>query len=114
MSKVIQKDCTITIATSTTVSEEIAVPDGYDLVGIHAPVCTGVALTMTAAKTAGGSHGVVANAANTAISHTISATAHYAALDPTLYRGLQFIKLVSGTVELANRTFTLVFAKRAT
>lgn len=114
MSRVIQQDVTITIADSTTVSAAAAVPDGYDLVGIHAPVCTGTALTMTAAKTLTGTYGIVANAANATISHTISATAHYMALDPTLYRGLQFIKLVSGTVELANRTFTLVFAKRAT
>lgn len=112
--KTIQQDVTITIAQSTTVSAEAAVPDGYDLVGIHAPACTGTALTFTAAKAAGGTHGVVANSANSAISLTISGTAHYIALDPLLFQGLQFIKLVSGSAEAANRTFTLVFAKRPT
>lgn len=110
--KTIQQDVTITIADSTTVSAAAAVPDGYELVGMFAPICTGTALTLTAAKTLTGTYVAVANAANAAISHTISATAHYIALDPLLYRGLQFIKLVSGTAELANRTFTLVFQKR--
>lgn len=112
--KTIQKTATIAIATSTTVSGEVLVPDGYDLVGMFAPVCTGVALTFQAAAAVGGTFVAVANAANTAISLTISATAHYIALDPLLFQGLQNIKLVSGTVELADRVFTLVFAKRPT
>lgn len=111
MSKLLQVDAVIAI--STTTSAEVAVPDGYDLVGIHAPVCTGTALTLTAAKASGGTFVAVANAANSAISHTISGTAHYMGLDPLLYRGLQFIKLVSGSSEAAARTFTLMFQKRA-
>lgn len=112
--KTIQVDFEIDISDSTTVSDPLTVPDGYELVGLFAPVCTGTALTMTAAKTLTGTYVVVANAANTAISHTISATAHYIALDPLLYRGLQFLKVVSGTAELADRVFTAVFQKRAT
>ncbi len=101
------------IAISTTTSGEVAAPDGYELVGIHAPVCTGTALTLTVASASGGTFVVHANAANSGITHTISATAHYIALDPLLYRGIQFLKLVSGSTELAARTFSLVFQKRA-
>lgn len=112
MARNIQIDAVIAI--STTTSAEVPVPDGYDLVGIHAPVCTGTALTLTAAKVTGGTFVAVADKTNTAITHTISATAHYIALDPIFYRGLQFMKLVSGSTELAARTFTLVYQKRAT
>ncbi len=102
------------IANGATTSGEVIVPEGFDLVGIHAPVCTGTALTLTAAPASGGTFVAVANAANSAISHTISATAHYISLDPLLYQGLQFIKLVSGSAEGAARTFNLIFRRRAT
>lgn len=110
--RTIQKSAVI--AASGTTSGEVACPDGYELVGMFAPVCTGTALTLTAATASGGTFVAVANASNSAISHTISGTAHYIALDPTLYRGLQFIKLVSGSSEAADRTFTVIFQKRAT
>lgn len=110
MAKTIQVPATIAI--NQTTSGEVAVPDGYDLVGMFAPVCTGTALTLTAATASGGTFVAVANAANSAISHTISATAHYIGLDPLLYQGLQFLKLVSGSTELAARAFTLIFRKR--
>ncbi len=102
-----------TIANGATTSGEVDLPDGYDLVGIFAPVCTGVALTFTAAAAAGGTFVAVADGANSAISKTISGTAHYMALDPLLFQGLQFIKLVSGSSEGADRVFTLVMRKRA-
>ncbi len=110
MSKTIQVTASILI--STTTSAEVPFPDGYQLVGIHAPVCTGTALTLTAAPVTGGTFGIVADKANATISHTISATAHYIALDPTLYKGLQYVKLVSGSTELAQRDFSLVFEKK--
>lgn len=100
------------IANGATTSGEVAVPDGFDLAGIFAPVCTGVALTFTAAVASGGTFVAVADGANSAVSKTISGTAHYMALDPLLFQGLQFIKLVSGSAEGAERTFTLIFRKR--
>ena len=110
--RTIQKDAVIAI--STTTSAAVECPDGYELVGVHAPVCTGTALTFTCAKTLAGTYVAMGTQANAAITLTISATAHYIALDPLLFRGLQNIKLVSGSSEAAERTFTLVFQKRAT
>lgn len=112
MSKIQQVSATI--ANGGTTSGEISAPEGCDLVGIFAPVCTGTALTLTAAAAPAGTFVAVKNAADSAISHTISATAHYIALDPTLYRGLKNLKLVSGSSEGAERVFTLVYCKRAT
>lgn len=102
------------IAASGTTSAAVAVPDKCELVGIFAPVCTGTALTLTASPTAGGTYVAVKTAADAAVSITISGTAHYIALDPALYGGLQNIKLVSGSSQAAERTFTLVFRKRPT
>ncbi len=99
------------IANGDTASAEVVAPDGYSLVGLFAPVCTGTALTITAATATGGTFVAVANAANSGITHTISGTAHYIGLDPTLLQGLQFFKLVSGSAEGAERTFTCVFRK---
>lgn len=112
--KTIQVDFEIDISDSTTVSDPLSAPDGYELVGLFIPAMTGTALTLTAAKTLTGTYSPVKNAANTAISITVDGTAHLAVLDPLLYRGLQFFKVVSGTVELADRVFTAVFQKRAT
>ncbi len=112
MSKTLQVSATI--ANGGTTSAEVGVPDGYQLVGIHAPICTGTALTLTAATVTGGTFTAVADKANSAVTHTISGTAHYMALDPTLYKGLQFIKLVSGSSEGADRVFSLVFEKKPT
>lgn len=109
MARIIKKDAVI--ANGGTTSGQVNVPDGHELVGIYAPVCTGTALTLTASKTSGGTFLAVKNAADSAISHTISGTAHYIALDSTLYRGLEFIKLVSGSSEGADRTFTCVFVR---
>lgn len=103
-----------TIASGGTTSPAVSVPDGYDMVGIFAPVCTGTALTLTAATTSGGTYTQVKTAADAAVSITISGTAHYIALDPLLFGGLQFVKLVSGSSESADRVFTLIYRKRAT
>lgn len=110
--KTLQKS--VTIAAAGTTSGEMAVPDGYELVGIHIPAMTGTALTLTAAPTAGGTFIAVKNAANTAISITVDGTAHLAVLDCTLYRGLQFFKFVSNGTEAADRVLNCVLSKRAT
>lgn len=110
MSKNLRVDAVIAASGST--SGEVKVPPGYDLAGIFTPVCTGTAITMTAASASGGTFIAVKNAANAAISHTVDGTAHYMALDPALYQGLEFLKLVSNGTEAAERTFTLIFRKR--
>ncbi len=102
------------IPISTTTSAEVDIPDGYDIVGLFAPVCTGTALTFTAAAATGGTFVPVVDKTQTAITLTISTTAYYMGLDNALLKGLQQIKLVSGSTELAARTFSLVLQKQAT
>ena len=111
MSILFQTDAVI--AASGTTSGAVECPSGYNLVGMFAPVCTGTALTLTMAKALAGTYVAQKTAADAAITLTISGTAHYIALDPLLFQGLQFIKLVSGSTEAAERTFTLVFRKGA-
>ena len=112
MSRTLQ--VTATVAAAGTTTPEVDIPDGYDLVGLFAPDCVSTALTFTAAPASGGTFSAVTNNTQTAISFTLSSTPKYMALDNTLLKGLQFIKLVCGTTETSGAVFTLVLQKQPT
>jgi hypothetical protein len=104
----------VKIANGQTTSAEVDIPDGYEVVGLFAPVCTGTALTFTAAAASGGTFVQVTDKTQTAISLTLSGTAFYMGLDSTLLKGLQQIKFVSNQSEGADRSFNLALKKSAT
>lgn len=79
---------------------------GFALTGIFLPAAfTGTTLTFEAAPTAGGTFVPVTDQAGDPISYTV-AQGTYVAIDPKDFQGIQFIKLVSGSTEGADRTLT--------
>ena len=76
---------------------------GLSLVGISLPASlTGTALKFQACDTVDGTFLPVYNSAGE-ISLTVAAS-RYIAVDPKDFQGIQFLKLVSGTTEIAERT----------
>lgn len=95
-----------TIAISQTDSSEVDLR-GMTLCGIHLPAAfTGTALTFKAATASGGTFQSVVDGAGAAVSKTV-AQGQYVKLDPADFAGIQFIKIVSGSSEAAERTLTL-------
>lgn len=78
---------------------------GYTLVGMKYGTMTGTAITYTMSETKTGTYVAVKNSSG-AVSTTV-ADDEYLALDPANFRGIQYIKLVSGSSEAADRTVTL-------
>jgi hypothetical protein len=79
---------------------------GTTLAGIHLPASfTGSSLSFLAARTFDGTYqGVYRQGAD--VSVTVAA-GKYIPLNPADFAGLQFIKIVSGSTEVAARTLTL-------
>lgn len=97
----------VTITSGTTTSPEIDL-GGTVLVGLQLPATmTGTAMTFTAALVSGGTYQAVQDGTGSAISKTISG-GKYIGIDPTLFRGARFIKLVSGSSEGADRAITVI------
>lgn len=104
--RVFELPCTITIATNTTVSAAVDL-GGCTLVGVRTPAqLTGTSLSFQAVDEAGNSLAVHKTDGN-ALSLTVAAGRHIP-LDPKDFQGIWKIKLVSGSEEAANRTFTLL------
>jgi hypothetical protein len=82
---------------------------GYTLVGLRVATMTGVAITYTMSDTFGGTYVAVHNSSG-AVSTTVGDDLYYA-VSPDNFRGLQFIKLVSGSAEGAERTVKLYLRK---
>ena len=102
----VQTACTIVVATSTTVSSECDL-GGTMIVGIQTPATfTGTAITFQAATASGGTYNAVKDGAGSSVSVTV-ANGQYIAIDPTKLKGIRFIKLVSGSVEGADRILTI-------
>lgn len=96
---------TATIASSDTVSGEVNVY-GTTLCGLHLPASfTGTALTFQAAVASGGTYQEVYKD-GAALSVTV-AQAKYIALNPADFAGIQYLKIVSGSAEAAERIITL-------
>lgn len=98
-----------TIAISGTTSDTITVPSGKKLVGFITPgALDGSAFTFKGAVNADDTPINVYNG-GTAYSVNVG-TSRYVAVDPNVFLGLSYIKIVSGSTETAARTITLVFA----
>lgn len=96
---------TIVIATSTTISPEVDLSN-YHLVGITAPsTMEGTDITFSGATASGGTFMSVAasNAASTAYK-IVTAASTYTPVDPTIFRGLRYIKLITATVQTTTDT----------
>jgi len=99
------EDCIITIATSTTVSAAVDLR-GMTLCGIYFPAAfTGTTITFQASAD-NVTFVPVQDGAGAAISKTI-AQGQYLKLSPVDFAGIQYLKVVSGSAEAANRTMQL-------
>lgn len=99
-------DKAITILNTATASSAIDCA-GLTLCGVKFPaVFTGTTITFQMCDTIGGTYVPVHNAAGTAITYTIAAS-RYAAIDPKDFHGINFLKIVAGTAQAADRTLTV-------
>ena|SRR4030066_2471764 len=99
-------DLTASILISTTTSAEIDLA-GTTLCGLHMPAAfTGTTLTFSASSASGGTFLVMQDGLGNNISKTVSASA-YIALDPADFAGVRFLKIISGSTELAARSIIL-------
>jgi hypothetical protein len=98
----------VTIASGQTTSPEIDLA-GTTLVGILFPTITSTTVKFQAASVSGGTYATLVDGAGNDISKTI-ASGKYLPLDPVNFRGVQFLKLIFGSSEGADRTLTLISA----
>lgn len=108
-------NCTIVIATSTTVSAEVDL-GGNTLVGIITPsTFDGTALTFQMAPVTGGTFVPVAasNAASTA--YTVTTTASiFTPIDPTVFKGARFVKVVTSSAQTTTDTILILVTRPIT
>lgn len=98
-------DLSVVIASGQTSSGAVDL-QGTTLVGIQLPATfTGTALTFTAATAIGGTYQAVYSSGS-AYSVTV-AQGKFIALDPSVFAGIRFIKIVSGSSEGGARTLEL-------
>lgn len=99
--------CSVVILINTTSTPVIDLK-GLALVGLKTPAAlTGVAFTFTVCETADGTFvPLKTTASGTALSYTVAASGYYV-IDPKDFAGVRFIKIVSGSTELAARTLLL-------
>jgi hypothetical protein len=97
---------TVVLASGGTTSAEIDL-GGTMLVGLQMPsTFTGTSVTFTVANASGGTFQTMKDGAGNSVSKTVAAS-QYIAIDPTLFRGVRFCKIVSGSTEGADRTITV-------
>ena len=96
---------TVTIANGQTVSdaEDLA---GLAVLGIELPAFTGTTLAIHGCSTIGGTYRLI-TMVGVSNPITVASNGGYS-LDPLLTAGWPFIKVVSGTAEVANRDITLL------
>lgn len=99
-------DKTITILNTATASSVVECA-GLTFCGVKFPAAfTGTTITFQMCDTIGGTYVPVHNAAGTAISYTIAAN-RYSAIDPKDFYGINFLKIISGSAQAADRTLTV-------
>jgi hypothetical protein len=91
-------DAKITVATNTTYTPEVDLGRPYDLLDIHIPAITSSTLKIMVAEKEGGTYYDLGSSVTTG-----TTTGSYA--DVWKIMGYQFIKIVAGTAQGANRTF---------
>lgn len=80
---------------------------GFTLCGIILPVMTGTALSFEVSDAIDGTFvPLKSTTSGTTLSYT-TASSTYAAIDPKDFQGVRFLKVVSGSTELAARTLKL-------
>lgn len=80
---------------------------GLTLRGVYTPTAlTGTAFTFLASQTSGGTFVAVRNEDGSAYTLTVAAS-RYTRVNPQVFEGLRFLKIVSGSAEGAARTLGL-------
>lgn len=97
----------VTIASSGTTSGEFNAGK-YVICGFKFPAMTGTSVTFTHCEESGGTFVPVADTSDTNLSITVSATAKTRVVNPQNFAGLEYIKLVSGSSEGADRVITVL------
>lgn len=84
---------------------------GTLLVGLRTPASlASTALTIQSSDSEAGTFTTLKNISNANISITVDSNAAQYALDPNVFAGIRFIRIVAGTSETA-KTFTLISRK---
>jgi len=97
----------VAFASGTTTSAEADL-GGTNIVGLQIPAAfTGSTVKFSVATATGGTFQTLTDGAGNDVSKTI-ASSKYVGIDPTLFRGVRFVKLVSGATEPADRTVTII------
>jgi hypothetical protein len=97
---------TVTIANGQTTSDALDCINGT-VVGILTPAAlTGTAFTFSVSAD-GVTYNTLYSDAGTAVSVTVAAS-RYIYLDPTVFAGVRYVKVISGSAEGAQRIITLV------
>jgi hypothetical protein len=105
---------TATILSGATLSDAMdsgsGLSDGRQQpIGLFIPAAfTGIAITFTACDTAGGTYVAVRDVGGATAYSVVVAASQYVPLEPRVFAGLQFVKLVSGTAEGADRSIKVV------
>lgn len=100
------RNFTTTIANAATVSAAIELGSAT-FVGVYIPAAfTGTAISFQTSPTLTGTYAPVKDGAGAAVSKTVAAS-DYVYLDPTIFAGVGFLKIVSGSAEGAARTLTI-------
>jgi len=100
------RNFTVVIANAATVSAAVELGSAT-VVGVYIPASfTGTAITFQSAPTLAGTYSPIKDGAGAAVSKTVAA-GDYVYLDPTIFAGVGFIKVVSGSSEAAERTITV-------
>lgn len=102
----------IDISESTTISTPLQIGD-YKLAGIQFGTMTGTAMTFQASSTVDGTYVPVYDSDGNAISITIASDTYVGitGASAAALAAVKFLKLVSGTAELADRTPILFLAQ---
>ncbi len=96
---------TVTVANAGTDSGAAEIPLGKTLCGVFIPTgLEGTTLAFSTSETLAGTYVPVRTAAGALSITVVAATAQYVALDPNVFRGLRFIKLV-----VAAQTGAIIF-----
>jgi hypothetical protein len=108
MSFVAYSSLTATIALNQTKSGEVNTK-GLQPIGIQLPAAfTGTSISFERAKASGGTFGPVQNVSGTGLYSVPCAAGQYIPLDPIVMLGINFLKVVSGSSEVAARDIEVV------
>lgn len=100
------------IANAATDSATVSVPGNDTLLGVHVPASmTGTTLKFKVLHSAGDTPKLLKKADNTDYSLTIGSSAAYVPVDPTMFDGVQFLQVISGTAETGAKTLRLIFGQ---